>query len=188
MGTTPPYSSEPPKLTALGKLAIIAFVAACAVGAYYLFSSAHGLSKAVGPGNSSSASSGGFFSGNSVTIGVAYGTEKQRWLEWAVQEFGKSREGKNITVNLIPMGSLEGAHAILDGDQRIDAWSPASALYKDEFVQEWQVKRGGGNPIIKEEQLALSPMVFVWWDERYQAFIKKYPQPSLDSIEKALNE
>jgi hypothetical protein len=187
MGTTPPYSSQPPKLTPLGKLAIIAFVAACAYGAYYLFTSGHALSKAGAQGSASSSSSGGFFSGNNVAIGVAYGTEKQRWLEWAVQEFAKTREGKNITVNLIPMGSLEGAHAVLEGDRRINAWSPASALYKDEFLQEWQVKHGG-NPIVKEEQLALSPMVLVWWDERYQAFIKKYPQPSLDTIEKALNE
>jgi len=184
MATTPPYSSEPPKLTGLGKLFIILFVAACAYGAYYLFSS----QRSKGPtAQGSSGSSGGFFSGNNATIGVAYGTEKRNWLEWAVQEFAKSKEGKNITVNLIPMGSLEGAHAIINGDQRINAWSPASSLYKEAFVQDWQVKNGG-NPILKEEQLALSPMVFVWWDERYQEFIKKYPKPDFDSIQKALNE
>ena len=93
MGTTPPYSSQPPKLTPLGKLAIIAFVAACAYGAYYLFTSGHALSKAGAQGSASSSSSGGFFSGNNVAIGVAYGTEKQRWLEWAVEEFAKTREG-----------------------------------------------------------------------------------------------
>jgi ABC-type Fe3+ transport system substrate-binding protein len=185
MATTPPYSTEPPKLTGLGKLLIILFVAACAYGAYYLFSSQRSGNK--GAAQQSSPASGGFFSGSSVTIGVAYGTEKKNWLEWAVLEFNKSRDGKNITVNLIPMGSLEGAHAVLNGDQRINAWSPASSLYKDAFLQDWQVKNGG-NPILKEEQLALSPMVFVWWDERYQAFIKKYPKPDLDSIQKALNE
>ncbi|HVH88922.1 MAG TPA: extracellular solute-binding protein [Terriglobales bacterium] len=187
MAPTPPYSAEPPKLTPLGKLAIIAFVAACAYGAYYLFTSQHNRGNATGQQSASSSSSGLFSGGSNVTIGVAYGTEKRNWLEWAVQEFAKTKAGKNISVNLIPMGSLEGAHAILDGDQRINAWSPASDLYKDQFVQDWQVKRGG-NPIAKEEQLALSPMVFVWWDERYQAFIKKYPNPSLDTIEKALNE
>jgi hypothetical protein len=187
MPSTPPYTTEPPKLTPLGKLAIIAFVAACAYGAYYLFTSQHNRSNAAGQQSAPSSSGGLFSGGSSVTIGVAYGTEKRNWLEWAVQEFAKTKAGKNITVNLIPMGSLEGAHAILDGDQRINAWSPASSLYKDQFAQDWQVKRGG-NPIAKEEQLALSPMVFVWWDERYQAFIKKYPNPSLDSIQKALNE
>jgi hypothetical protein len=85
------------------------------------------------------------------------------------------------------MGSLEGAHAILSGDKRINVWSPASATYKDTFVQEWQVKNSG-NPIIKEEPLALTPMVFVMWDERYNAFIQKYKVVSLDTINQALQE
>ena len=68
---------------------------------------------------------GSLFSGGpKVEIGIAYGTEKQRWLEWAVAEFAKTSEGKHINVNLIPMGSLEGAHAILGGDKRINVWSP----------------------------------------------------------------
>ncbi len=85
------------------------------------------------------------------------------------------------------MGSLEGAHAILNGDQRINVWSPASAAYKDIFVQEWQVKYSG-DPIVREEPLALSPMVFVVWDERYQAFISKYKVMSFDTINQALQE
>lgn len=51
--------------------------------------------------------------------------------------------------------------------------SPASSLYKETFAQDWQVKYSN-NPILKEESLALTPMVFVMWDERYQAFIQKY--------------
>ena len=85
------------------------------------------------------------------------------------------------------MGSLEGAHAILNGDKRINVWSPASAAYKDTFVQEWQVKNSG-DPIMKEEPLALTPMVFVVWDERYQAFIQKYKVMNLDTINQALQE
>ncbi len=123
--------------------------------------------------------------GPPVEIGIAYGTEKQRWLEWAVSEFAKTPDGRRIKINLIPMGSLEGAHALLSGDQRIHVWSPASALYKDIFVQEWQVKYND-NPIWREEPLALTPMVFVVWDERYQAFIQKYKAFSLQTVEQAL--
>ena len=96
-------------------------------------------------------------------------------------------DGGHIKVNLIPMGSLEGAHALLAGDQRINVWSPASAVYKDAFVQEWQVKNSG-NPILKEEPLALSPMVFVMWEERYQAFVAKYKTVSFVTIGQALAE
>jgi len=70
---------------------------------------------------------------------------------------------------------------------RSDVWSPASAAYKDTFVQEWQVKYGG-DPIAKEESLALSPMVFVMWEERYQAFVQKYKTVSFTTIGQALEE
>jgi hypothetical protein len=186
MSTTPPYPPQPPKLTLLGTLVIFVFIAACLVGAYYLFSSRR-ASSPINPSQPGSTSTGWFSSAPTAEIGVAYGTEKRNWLEWSVGEFNKSKEGKTIKVNLIPMGSLEGAHAILEGDKRIHVWSPASALYKDIFVQEWQVKYGG-SPILREEPLALSPMVFVWWDERYQAFQHKYQKVSFVTIEQALNE
>ena len=179
--------ADGPKLTALGKMFIFLFVALCIGGAYYFFSN----SASTGRGKASSSSGGMLDSltgnGPAVELGIAYGTEKQRWLEWALQEFGKTRDGKRIKVNLIPMGSLEGAHAILNGDQRIAVWSPASALYRDTFVEEWQVKYGS-NPILKEEPLALTPMVYVMWDERYQAFIQKYKVVSFATIAQALQE
>ena len=178
--------SDGPRLTALGKLFIVLFVILCGAGAYYFFNKDK-LSKSKGPGSSAGVFDSITGDGESVELGIAYGTEKQRWLEWAVQEFAKTRDGKHIKVNLIPMGSLEGAHALLNGDQRIQVWSPASALYKDTFVQEWQVKYSQ-NPVLKEEPLALSPMVFVMWEERYQAFVQKYKVVSFATIGQALQE
>src|SRR5262249_16059294 len=151
-------SSGGPRLTPLGRAFIFLFVIACIVGAYYLFV---GKKSFQATKDAATSMLGG---GPPVEIGIAYGTEKQRWMEWAVSEFAKTSEGRHIKVKLIGMGSLEGAHAILSGDQRINAWSPASAAYKDIFIQEWQVKYNS-NPIIREEPLALTPMVFVFWDE-----------------------
>src|SRR5499427_5234109 len=168
-------SSEGPKLTALGKVFIFLFIVACVGGAYYLFV---GKKSFQATKDAATSMLGG---GPPVEIGIAYGTEKQRWLEWAVAEFAQTSEGKHIKISLIPMGSLEGAHAILSGDQRINVWSPASAAYKDIFVQEWQVKYND-NPIIREEPIALTPMVFVVWDERYQAFVQKYTVMSFDTV------
>ena len=172
-------SSDGPKLTPLGRAFIFLFILACIGGAYYLFV---GKKSFEATKNAASSLLGG---GPPVEIGIAYGTEKQRWLEWAVSEFAKTSDGKRIKVNLLPMGSLEGAHAILSGDQRIHVWSPASAAYKDIFVQEWQVKYND-SPIIREEPIALTPMVFVVWDERYQAFIQKYRAMSLATVHQAL--
>ena len=176
------------RLKPLGKIVLFLFIIGCFAGAYYLFPKKGAPSAGAKPIDSGSSSSGGIFSRNvSAEIGVAYGTEKQRWLEWAVQEFAKTSEGKQIKVNLIPMGSIEGAHALLAGDQRIHAWSPASAIYKDVFVQDWQVKYND-NPIAKEDAVALTPMVFVFWDERYQAFVQKYKTVSFDTVGQALQE
>jgi len=178
--------ADAPKLTGLGKVFVVLFILLCAAGAYYYFTQ-----KPLPGSSGKPQSSGGVFDslsgGNAVEIGIAYGTEKQRWLEWAVQQFSNTRDGKRIKVDLIPMGSLEGAHALLNGDQRINVWSPASALYKDSFIQEWQVKYSQ-NPIVKEEPLALSPMVFVMWEERYQAFLQKYKTVSFASVSQALQE
>src|SRR5437667_9750615 len=96
-------SSSGPRLTGLGKFAIFRFIVACIAGAYYLFTGKQPLQDTKNKAGSL------FGSAPSAEIGIAYGTEKQRWLEWAVSEFEKTSDGKRIKVNLIPMGSLEGA-------------------------------------------------------------------------------
>ncbi|HEV3460074.1 MAG TPA: substrate-binding domain-containing protein [Thermoanaerobaculia bacterium] len=203
---------QPPKLTALGKLVILLFVAACVYGAWVLLvkkpagapgggsgaagqaaggsgsGSAAGSSAAPSPANNG----GGFLgfgggNGPAAEIGIAYGTEKERWLQWAAARFAETADGKRIKLNLIPMGSLEGAQAVLAGDTRIHVWSPASSLYKDVFAQEWQLKHNA-SPFKREENLALSPMVFVMWKERYDAFLAKYHEVSFKTLGQALAE
>jgi len=183
-----PSQSDGPKATFLGKVVIFAFIIACGYGAYLLFIKNRG--KTGGGSTSSSSSSKSLFGGSeapSAEIGIAYGTEKKNWIEWAAKEFANTDNGKRIKVNLLPMGSLEGAQALVGGDQRIHVWSPASSLYKDIFVQDWQLKYSKA-PIAKEESLALSPMVFVMWDERYQAYKAKYGELNFETIAKALTE
>jgi ABC-type Fe3+ transport system substrate-binding protein len=120
-----------------------------------------------------------------VEIGIAYGTEKRNWLEWAAQEFAASNAGQHVRVQLIPMGSLESAHAILDGDPRIHVWSPASSLARETLLRDWEAKYQG-SPILKEEPLALTPMVLVMWKSRYEAFTAKCPNVSLRTFNYAM--
>src|SRR5262249_22547352 len=105
----------------------------------------------------------------------------------AVQEFAKTSDGQKIKINLIPKGSQEGAQALLAGDKSINVWSPASSLYKETFVQDWKIKYNN-DPILKEDSLALTPMVFVVWDERYKAYIQKYKTLDFTTTAKALQE
>jgi len=169
-------SADGPQLTWMGKLLIVAIVAASLFGAYQLFLKG----RLVLPNMPS-------VGGKAVEIGLAYGTEKRQWMEWAVQEFAKTPSGRRIQINLYPMGSLEGAQAFMNNDQRMTVWSPASSMYKDVFVQQWQYAHNNQQPILKEEALALTPMVFVIWDERYQAFTKKYGTLNFTTMKKALS-
>ena len=125
----------------------------------------------------------------SVEIHIAYGTEKQKWLEQATAEFQKTTFGSRIKIELHGMGSVEGAQAILDGPGPIPfhVWSPASSAYRDVFEQEWRAKHKG-NPIIKSENLALTPMVFVMWESRHGPFHKKYGQVNFQSVSEAMHE
>jgi hypothetical protein len=124
-----------------------------------------------------------------TTLGIAYGTEKQDWFEAAARDFEKTPAGAGIRIQLKPMGSLEAAHAIARNDQTIQVWSPASSLYKEVFIRDWKATHTAGvDPILKQAPLALTPMVFVMWEERYQAFMQKYPGLSFRTIGLAQSE
>lgn len=178
------------KMPFVGKLVILVIIVGCLAGGYFFLAKPSESSestpntndpKTANPGNSNQ------WKGNNIEIGIAYGTEKKTWFEWAAQEFAKTPDGEKIKINLIPNGSQEGAQALVAGDKKIHVWAPASALYKDTFVQDWQIKYNN-NPILKEESLALTPMVFVMWDERYQAFISKKQNFTFTTVAEALKE
>lgn len=175
-------SDHGPSATPLGKFMVFLFIAGCIGAGVWYFMSAGGPGTRTGGGDAPPASGSG-----GVTIGIAYGTEKKSWLEWAVTQFQNSREGRGITINLLPKGSQQGAQAVLADDQSIHAWAPASSLAKDGLVLDWQV-RHSGNPIAQEEMLALTPMVFVWWKERHDAFVAKYRSVDFLTIAQALAE
>src|SRR4051794_23963623 len=114
-------SNDKPRMTLPGLVLVGAVVAVCLVGAYWLMH--RGDAGAPQAGRSSPIPDVDI-SHDHVEIGVAYGTEKKRWMEWAVQEFAKTPEGANVKVTLIPKGSIEASHAIVAGDKTINVWSP----------------------------------------------------------------
>jgi Ca-activated chloride channel family protein len=144
------------------------------------------IAEAGSPTGSGATALGGSGPGGKITIGIAYGTEKRHWLQWAVEEFARRSEGQTVQVDLIPMGSMEGAHAILDRDERIHVWAPASKMYLNTFLRDWEAKYQG-NPIVRGEDLALTPMVIVMWRERYDAFMIKAPEVSLKILGYGMN-
>jgi hypothetical protein len=124
-----------------------------------------------------------------VVLNIAYGTEKQAWLEQALAEYHARTEHRGLTINLIGMGSVEGAQVVLAGEKPtpIHVWSPASSAYFDVFEREWRV-RHGGRPVLRAENLALTPMVFVMWAPRYEAFVKRYGAVNFRNLAEAARE
>jgi hypothetical protein len=124
-----------------------------------------------------------------VEINIAYGTEKQRWFEAAAAEFQKTPAGRGITIGLHGMGSMEGARAVLEGPGPIpiQVWSPASSAYRDLFERKWRAKHGRA-PILKGENLALTPMIFVMWESRREPFMKKYTKVRFQTLAQAMEE
>ncbi len=178
---------EPPKLTVAGKIVVVLFILGCVGGAYYLFFMRTGPAPTPQPAPTQTQPAPSAQPAEAVEIGIAYGTEKGRWLKWAVERFSGTEAGRRIQVDLIPMGSQEGAKAVVAGDERIHVWAPASSLYEDVFLREWELKHSS-KPFTKEEDLALTPMVFVMWEERYDAFVKKYGELNFKTIGEALAE
>ena len=68
-------TTDGPKLTALGRVFVFLFILACLAGAYYMFMGKKSLQA------TKDAASSLLSGGPPVEIGIAYGTEKQRWLE-----------------------------------------------------------------------------------------------------------
>ncbi len=180
---------------AIGALAVLAITGVIGLGRSLLSHSGTGSSSGRAPGSDAVA---GALSQTpvlappdpaTVEIHIAYGTEKQKWLEEATVEFAKTPAGGRIKVNLHGMGSVEGAQAFLDGPSPvpINVWSPASSAYRDLFEQEWRA-RHKNNPIVKTDNLALTPMVFVMWQDRRDAFIKKYGKVNFKTIGQAMQE
>jgi hypothetical protein len=180
--------AQDPKLTSLGKVTVLLIVVACIAAAWVYWRG--GLEAALadlkgGPGKAGTPAPRR--SGGAVEIGVAYGTEKRPWMEWAAKQFATTEAGACVTVSLKPMGSLEGAQALLKGDEGIHLWSPASSAYTGTFTQDWLAKHGKA-PFVRQEDVALTPMVFVLWEERYQAFVRRYGSVRFDTLRQALQE
>lgn len=181
-----------PRLTPLGKIFLSLFMVGCAAGAIWLFTRGGGENddETQKPAENQAGKAPETDSPpptDRTTVRIAYGTEKKRWLVWAVEEFAKTAQGKGIAIELLPMGSLEGARATVKGDDKIHVWNPASSAYLNVFKSQWELERGG-DPIAHSEELALSPMVFVMWKDRFDAFETKYGGLNFDSISQALTD
>lgn len=133
-----------------------------------------------------------------VEICIAYGTEKETWVKQEVERFMKNPGNKNLTIKLVPVGSVAGAEAIEKNGGRVGsggagctmtAWSPASAAYRDYVLQRTyrSMTLGGAPPpgiasandllAAQAPSLVRIPLVFVVWRDVYVRVLDSAKKP-----------
>jgi serine/threonine protein kinase len=133
---------------------------------------------------------------NSISIPFTCSTEKQAWMQASVDAFhktGASVGGKTIHIDLDLRGSLDGQQKILNGTIQPIVWSPASFLELNQLSSAWQKGYAGKDIIINSgalqaKSLVSSPLVFAFWRDRAEAFLKYYPSVDWPSIHDALKQ
>lgn len=133
---------------------------------------------------------------NSISIPFTCSTEKQAWMQASVDAFhktGASMGGKTIHIDLDLRGSLDGQQKILNGTIQPIVWSPASFLELNQLSSAWQKGHAGKDIIINSgalqaKSLVSSPLVFAFWRDRAEAFLRHYPSVDWPSIHDALKQ
>ena len=102
-----------------------------------------------------------------VVVSLAYGSEKQEWLNPLVTAFNESKqttqEGSLIEVQATPIGSIEAVDQILAGTLQPTVWSPASSIYFPVANDEWRKNHSDDLIGSDSKDLVLSPVVIAMW-------------------------
>ena len=104
--------------------------------------------------------------GETVTISMVYGSEKEAWLAPLVTAFNAARyetaRGARIEIEATPMGSIESAERIIAETLQPTIWSPASSVYVPVANADWR-QNHGEDLVDDPKDLVLSPVVIAMW-------------------------
>lgn len=109
-----------------------------------------------------------------VVLAVAYGSEKQEWLEEAARRYAATNPnvaGRPVQIMLEPVGSREIATSIADGSRQPVVVSPASTIQLELLKGEFAARNNGAAILAESgeaapEALVLTPLVLVAWSQR----------------------
>lgn len=130
---------------------------------------------------------------NTVKIVVSYGTEKRRWLEDATQRF--EAQHPNIDVELLGEGSMESYRAlstVVDSSSNYWRNRPLPILWSPGGrIQVALLNTDQGREFATQcKDLVLSPLTFIMWKDRadaFEAFYKDRGGITFDNLEDALS-
>jgi ABC-type Fe3+ transport system substrate-binding protein len=110
--------------------------------------------------------------GAPVELSIAYGTEKEAWLEEAVRRFEETNPQVGrapVTITLEGVGSREGVQEIVGGNRKPVVFSPASSIQVELLRSEWEARQGSSilhSDNNAPQPLVYTPLVVVAWEER----------------------
>src|SRR5215831_6200430 len=130
-----------------------------------------------------------------MTVVLAYGSEKKSWLEEQAKAFAatgpKTKSGKLIRIDARAMGSGEAVQEILAGSLKPHAFSPASGAYLTLLNDRWLSVPGQTKPLCSPgEPVVLSPLVIAMWRPMAEALgwpAKKLGWSDLLRVERSPN-
>lgn len=117
--------------------------------------------------------SSGSFGGNTVTVEIVYGSEKEDWFEVLIDEYNqqdnRTESGARIEIVGIPMGSISSMTAILNEEIQPTVWSPAASIYLPIANDRWRDTNSADLVNEDANALVLSPVVIAMWEPMAQA-------------------
>ncbi|MFP4435786.1 MAG: substrate-binding domain-containing protein [Chloroflexaceae bacterium] len=126
-----------------------------------------------------------------VVVSIAYGTEKEEWLQDAAARFvatNPTLRGRPIQIELEGIGSREMVNEIVEGDLQPVVASPASMLQVELLRHEWQTRNNSEIFLEEPEPLVLTPLVIVAWEDRADVLWPDGPNNFWDDLHDALSD
>jgi Ca-activated chloride channel homolog len=114
---------------------------------------------------------------STVTVLLAYGSEKKSWLTDAMTRFNDQAvrlpSGEQVRIEGQAVGSGAAVEDLADGTVKAHAWAPASTMYREMLTRAWTAHAGalGGKKEVLDEgkSLVLTPVVLAMWKPMAQA-------------------
>ena len=129
-----------------------------------------------------------------LEVSVLYASELDSWLRPAAAAFNARKQqvgGQEVHVTLDSMDGGTAMDAILRGQKKPTVWMPEAMLWVNLLNSQW--REGHDSDLIlrsgqyQATPLALTPMVFVMWEERATVFNQKFGKVDWDTIQQAVH-
>ncbi|HEY0072188.1 MAG TPA: substrate-binding domain-containing protein [Chloroflexia bacterium] len=128
-----------------------------------------------------------------LAISVIYSGELRAWLEPATQQFNSEKHktgNQAVEVTIEQVDDGEALRDIVAGRRAPTAWIPASTIWVNLLNSQWRASHQSDLLLRSGEYgatpMCLTPMVFVMYADRAEAFTREYPTVDWNEVQGAV--